>query len=186
MLDNKKKYLVSLGQKGFTYVEGILAISLTLAASTAIAFGIQKAISTYKSQGLKDKALEALIQYTEDYRMMAAYGENFASGKQPRGDAGHLVVLYNAEDERTDNFSFGTPAREVEGHLFHDIQLVTRSRECDEDFGNRQEYYNIKTWIEWEDPFDGLKDDVVRNRKNLSFEVNQIIVKKRGGGSGKE
>jgi len=186
MFNNKKKRLINLTQKGFTYVEGILAISLTLAASTAIAFGIQKSISTYKSQGLKDKALEALIQYTEDYRMMAAYGENFAPGKQPRGDAGHLVVLYNAEDERADNFSFGTAARKIEGNLFHDIQLIERSAECDEDLGERQEYYNIKTWIEWEDPFDGLKDDVVRNRKNLSFEVNQIIVKKRGRTTGKE
>ena len=51
MLFNKKKRLINLAQKGFTYVEGILAISLTLAASTAIAFSIQKAISTYNVGG---------------------------------------------------------------------------------------------------------------------------------------
>ena len=57
MFFNKKKHLINLAQKGFTYVEGILAISLTLAASTAIAFSIQNAISPYQSHGLTDKTL---------------------------------------------------------------------------------------------------------------------------------
>ena len=75
-------------------------------SSSAFSFSGQKAIKVYKSQQLKDKAVEALIQYTEDYRMMVAYGEKPIPGKQPRGEDGHKVILYNAEDEKADNFSF--------------------------------------------------------------------------------
>jgi len=175
MFHNKKKRLFNLSQRGFTYVEGILAISLTLAASTAIAFGIQKAITTYKSQGLKDSAVEALIQYTEDYRMMVAYGETPFPGKQPRGENGHKIILYDG-NEKGDNFSFGGAVAKAHGYLFHDIQLVSQSPECDRSLGERREYYNIKTWIEWDDIFDKKDDGRTTNRKNLSFEVNQAII----------
>ena len=176
MLDSKKKHLFNSLQRGFTYVEGILAISLTLVASTAIAFSVQKAINTYKSQQLKDRAVETLIQYTEDYRMMVAYGEKPIPGKQPRGEDGHKVILYNAEDEKADNFSFGALEATAYGYLFHNIQLVNQSRECSKDLGEKRGYYNIKTWIEWQDIFDKKDDTQIRNRKNISFEVNQAII----------
>ena len=177
MLHNKKKHLLDSLQKVFTYVEGILAIGLTLVASTAIAFSVQKAISTYKSQQLKDNALEALIQYTEDYRMMVAYGETPFPGKQPRGETGHKVTLYDAQDEKDDKFSFGGKRAKSHGYLFHDIRLIRRSSECDKSLGERKEYYNIRTWIEWDDIFDKKNDELTtRNRKNLSFEVNQAII----------
>ena len=174
---NKKKHFFDLAQKGFTYVEGILAIGLTLVASTAIAFSVQKAINTYKSQQLKDKAAEALIQYTEDYRMMVAYGERPFPGKQPRGESGHKVTLYDAKDEKNEQFSFGGKEAKAYGYLFHDIQLIRQSPECEKNLGEKKEYYNIKTWIEWDDIFDKKDDDnTIKNRKNLSFEVNQAIV----------
>jgi type II secretory pathway pseudopilin PulG len=164
-------------QKGFTYVEGILAITLTLTAASAVAFGIQKSINTYKSQQLKDKAVEALIQYTEDYRMMVAYGETPFPGKQPRGENGHKVVLYDASNEREMSFGRGNKEAVSHGYLFHDIQIVRDSKECDQILGEKKAYYNIKTWIEWDDIFD-KKDDqfTFRNRKNLAFEVNQAVI----------
>ena len=173
---NKKRYFPNLFQKGFTYVEGILAITLTLTAATAIAFSVQKAINTYKSQELKNKALDALIQYTEDYRMMVAYGENPFPGKQPRGKMGHTVTLYDASLEKT-KLSFGGGEAISYGYLIHNIQLVTQSpdNECDITLGDRKEYYNIRTWIEWDDIFD-KRADKFANRKNLSFEVNQAII----------
>ncbi|MBI45177.1 MAG: hypothetical protein CMG66_03310 [Candidatus Marinimicrobia bacterium] len=163
-------------QRGFTYVEGILAITLTLAASSAVAFGIQKSIRTYKSQQLKDKAVEALIQYTEDYRMMVAYGETPFPGKQPRGENGHKIVLYDASNEREMSFG-GNKEAVAHGYLFHDIQVVRNSSECDQILGEKKEYYNIKTWIEWDDIFDKKDDEFTyRNRKNLAFEVNQAVI----------
>jgi len=171
---NKKRYFSNLFQKGFTYVEGILAITLTLVASTAIAFSVQKAINTYKSQELKNKALDALIQYTEDYRMMVAYGVEPIEGKLPRGKDGHTVRLYDASLEKT-NLSFGGGEAYADGYLFHNIQLVTESPECDISLGDKQGYYNIRTWIEWDDIFD-KRVDKFANRKNLSFEVNQAII----------
>ena len=177
MLNNKKKHSFNFFQKGFTYVEGILAIGLTLVASTAIAFSIQKAISTYKSQALKDKAVEALIQYTEDYRMMVAYGENPFPGKQPRGENGHKIKLYDASTQREMSFGGNSTEAIAYGYLFHDVKLIRESSECDRgaDFGEKKEYYNIKTWIEWDDIFD-KKQDRFSNRKNLAFEVNQAII----------
>ena len=177
MFQHKKKHLFQILQKGFTYVEGILAIGLTLVASTAIAFSVQKAIKVYKSQQLKDKAVEALIQYTEDYRMMVAYGEHPFPGKQPRGENGHRIVLYDAEDEKDTNLSWGGRELKSYAYLFHDVRIVRESSECSKVLGEKKPYYNIKTWIEWDDVFDKQDDNTTtRNRKNLSFEVNQSVI----------
>ena len=79
----RKKFLFNINQLGFTYVEAIISISLTLVAAGAITFGVGKAVRTYKSIYLKERALEELIKYTEEYRMMVAYGEKPLHGKQP-------------------------------------------------------------------------------------------------------
>ena len=158
---NKKKH-----QKGFTYVEAIISITLTLVAAGAITFGIAKGVKTYKSFYLKERALQELIKYTEEYRMMIAYGERPLPGKQPRN--GHKVVLYNPEHERTSQFNWGGDAEGaiVEGTLFHIV--MDKSSET---AGDQSGYYNIKTWIEWEDDYIG--DKVF---KHIAFEVDQAIL----------
>ena len=182
-MKNKKAY-IHLWQRGFTYIESILAISMTLMASTAIAFSVQKAISTYKSIELKDKAAEELIKYTEDYRMLVAYGEELIRGKQPPGKDGYRVLLYDAAEEREMKFAPKTKASSS-AYLFHDI------RECDDSQGtlrdcgiepscesgpeNYAKIYRIRTWIEWDDPFDKAVNRI-SNRKNLAFEVYQTVL----------
>lgn len=174
MLKNKKKHLFNSIQKGFTYYEGIIAIIVTLVTSTAIAFSVQKAMYIYKSQLLKDRAAEALIQYTEDYRMVVAYGESPFPGKQPRGD-GHEVTLYDANDEKDDQFTWSGKQRVVYGYLFHDVNIVKESSGCDKDLEEKTPYYNIKTWIEWNDIFE-RDTEKNQHRKNLAFEVNQAVI----------
>ena len=158
---NKKKHPM-----GFTYVEAIISITLTLVAAGAITFGMAKGVRTYKSFYLKERALQELIKYTEEYRMMVAYGESPLAGKQPRN--GHKVVLYNPEHERTNQFDWGgnTQGAIVEGTLFHII-----TNKSSETAGDQSGYYNIKTWIEWEDDYIGD-----RAFKHIAFEVDQAIL----------
>ena len=42
-----------INQSGFTYIEAIISITLTLVAAGAISFGVGKAVRTYKSIYLK-------------------------------------------------------------------------------------------------------------------------------------
>ena len=164
---NKKK-----PQMGFTYVEAIISITLTLIAAGAITFGVAKGVRTYKSLDLKENALQHLIRYTEEYRMMVAYGESPLPGKQPRN--GHKVVLYNSKWENPSLFNWGGDEKIVEGTLFHIITDMSS-----ETAGDQSGYYNIKTWIEWPDHNITLKDDVGKFEwKNIAFEVNQSILMK--------
>ena len=153
-------------KSGFTYVEAILSITLTLIAAGAVSFGIAKGVRTHKSFALKESALKNLIEYTEEYRMMVAIGERPLPGKQPRN--GHSVVLYNPQKENEKfNWSGGQDGV-VYGVLWHDI--TDKSLET---AGDQSGYYNIKTWIEWEDDFIGSK-----SFKHIMFEVDQAILKK--------
>ena len=155
-----------INQSGFTYIEAIISITLTLAAAGAISFGVAKGVRTYKSIYLKERAIEELIKYTEEYRMMVAYGEKPLPGKQPRN--GHKVILYNPAKEKTLGTDWGERAEIVEGTLFHII-----TDKSDETAGDQSGYYNVKTWIEWEDQYIGSK-----SFKHLAFEVNQAILTK--------
>ena len=154
-------------QAGFTYIEAIMSITLTLVAAGAISFGVSKGVRTYKSIYLKERAIEELIKYTEEYRMMVAYGERPLPGKQPRN--GHKVILYNPAKEKTLGTDWGDKAEIVEGTLFHII-----TDKSDETSGDQSGYYNVKTWIEWEDQYIGDK-----SFKHLAFEVDQAILTKR-------
>jgi type II secretory pathway pseudopilin PulG len=159
-------------ERGFTYIESILSITLTLVAAGAITFGISKGVRTYKSIQLKESALKALINYTEEYRQMIAYGEKPLSGKQPRN--GHKIFIYEPKEERADQFDWGGSFdRGIEGTLFHII-----TDKSSETAGEQSGYYNIKTWIEWEDRFVGYEDEGFGNRKHLAFEVNQAVLTK--------
>ena len=161
--------MISLYNKlnqGFTYIESIIAISLTLAATTAIAFGIAKGVRAYRTIELKERAVEELIKYTDQYRMLVAYGETPQSGIRPLG--GEEVTLLDPEEENAGFTWGGNSANLVIGKLYH--KLTNKSTET---VGNQSGYWNIKTWIEWDDTF--LGDHTV---KNLAFEVNQAIIKK--------
>ena len=153
-------------QGGFTLVESILSITLTLVAAGAISFGVAKGVRTYKSFDLKEKALQELIRYTEEYRMMIAIGESPMPGKQPRN--GHKVMLYNPAHENSD-FSWGGSEHFIEGTLFHII-----TDKSSETAGEQSGYFNIKTWIEWQDDYIGNSA-----YKHISFEVDQAILTKQ-------
>ena len=163
MLKLINKYY-KVNQSGFTYVEAIISITLTLVAGSAITFGVGKAVRTYKSIYLKERAVEELIKYTEEYRMMVAYGERPLPGKQPRN--GHKVILYNPAKEKTFGTDWGDRAEIVEGTLFHII-----TDKSNETAGDQSGYYNVKTWIEWEDQYIGDK-----SFKHLALEVDQAIL----------
>ena len=163
----RKKFLFNINQLGFTYVEAIISISLTLVAAGAITFGVGKAVRTYKSIYLKERALEELIKYTEEYRMMVAYGEKPLPGKQPRN--GHKVNIYNPyQEQRGLGASFGETVQIIEGTMFHII-----TDKSNETSGDQSGYFNIKTWIEWEDPYVGNTA-----YKHLAFEVDQAVLMK--------
>ena len=70
--------------------------------------------------------------------------------------------MYKRED-------WGDKAEIVEGTLFHII-----TDKSDETSGDQSGYYNVKTWIEWEDQYVGDK-----SFKHLAFEVDQAILTKR-------
>ena len=59
-------------QAGFTYIEAIMSITLTLVAAGAISFGVSKGVRTYKSIYLKERAIEELIKYTS--RLLSKQG----------------------------------------------------------------------------------------------------------------
>ena len=159
-----KYYKVS--QSGFTYVEAIISITLTLVAAGAISFGVGKAVRTYKSIYLKERAIQELIKYTEEYRMMVAYGEKPLAGKQPRN--GHKVILYNPAQENAFGTDWSERAEIIEGTLFHII-----TDKSSETAGEQSGYYNVKTWIEWEDKYVGDK-----SFRHLAVEVDQAILTK--------
>ena len=148
--------------RGFTYVEAIISITLTLISAGAISFGVSKGVRTYKSFHLKERALQELIRYTDEYRMMVAYGERPLPGKQPRN--GHKVMLYNPEMEQ-DGMNWSDP-HFVEGTLFHII-----TDKSNQTAGDQSGYYNIKTWIEWED-----KNIGETAFKHIAFEVDQAVL----------
>ena len=153
-------------KSGFTYVEAILSITLTLIAAGAISFGIAKGVRTHKSFALKESALKELIAYTEEYRMMIAIGERPLPGKQPRN--GQPVVLYNPQEENKGFTWSGDQDGIVKGVLWR--YITDKSLET---AGDQSGYYNIKTWIEWEDDFVGRKSS-----KHIMFEVDQAILSK--------
>ena len=164
MVLSHKKYIHS--QSGFTYIEALLAIMLTLIAAGSISFGIAKGVRAYKSMVIKEKAVQALIDYTNEYRMMVAYGEKPHSGVQPRW--GHNIVLYHPKDE-FEGFSFGRKEGLVEGKLYHMITNKTS-----ETAGEQSGYYNIKTWIKWneQNAFD------YSGWKHIAFDFDQPVLVK--------
>ncbi len=150
---------------GFTYVEAILTVFLTLLIATSVSYSVVRAQSLQKSLNLKEQAIKALKDYTNEYRTLVAFGERPLSGKQPR--FGHEVILYKPEDELT-NVNWDPNEGVVSGRLYH---IITDKSSATA--GDQSGYYNIKTWIEWTDNYRGKPIN-----KHLAVEVDQAILRK--------
>jgi type II secretory pathway pseudopilin PulG len=156
-----KKY-----NSGFSYVESIIAIILTLAIATAALSGISEGISWYQKLIIKEKALNKLMDYTNEYRAMIAYGEKPLQGKQPPG--GHDVTIYDPSEEYTELSSYAEPYGIVKGKLWHKIEDMSHLTA-----GDQSGYFNIKTWITWNDgQYFGYGDE----KKHIAFEVDQLVL----------
>ena len=150
---------------GFTYVEAILTVLLTLLMATSISYAVVRAQTLQKSLNLKERAFKELKNYTNEYRTLVAFGERPLSGKQPR--FGHEVILFDPSEELKE-IQFGVKEGVVAGRLYHII--TDRSSTTS---GDQSGYYNIKTWIEWTDTYTGKPIN-----KHLAVEVDQAILKR--------
>jgi len=155
-----KKY-----NSGFSYVETIISIVLTLAVSTAVLSGVSEGISWYKKLMIKEKAVNKLIDYTNEYRAMIAYGEKPLQGKQP--PAGHDVIIYDPKKEYLFLPSFGNDRGVVSGKLWHKIE-----DKSDQTAGDQSGYFNIKTWITWNEE----QIFSFGEKKHIAFEVDQLVL----------
>ena len=150
---------------GFSYIETIISIVLTLAVSTAVLSGVSEGITWYQKLVIKEKAVNKLIDYTNEYRAMVAYGEKPLQGTQPPG--GHDVIIHDPSTEYIFLPSFGNTHGVVEGKLWHKIE--DRS---DQTAGDQSGYFNIKTWITWnEDQYFSFGE-----KKHIAFEVDQLVL----------
>ena len=150
---------------GFTYVEAILTVIITLFISTSIAYAVIRAQNIQQSLFIKEQAIKALKKYTDEYRALVAYGERPLPGKQPR--FGHDAVLFDPSEE-LENLNFQEGEGIVNARLYHiitDKSYLTA--------GDQSGYFNIKTWIEWTDPYKGKPA-----KKHLAVEVDQAIFRK--------
>ena len=149
---------------GFGLIEILVSIILTLCVCYALLTGMNEGVIWYKSLHIKEKAVVELIKYTDQYRMMVAYGEVPLSGVQPRG--GHTVELYVPDDEYI-NLSYAANEGAIYGKLFHKITDKSNLTA-----GDQSKYFNIKTWIEWtEENFFSFVD-----KKHIAFEVDQAVI----------
>jgi len=149
-------------QTGFTIMEAVVSIIITLIGAFFISYSMVRGINLYKSINFKRLATEKLIEYTDEYRTMVAYGEQFQSGVQPRN--GHDVVLYNPKWE-FENINFNGRDGVLEAKLYHKIERL-------ETIGDISKVFNIQTWIVWneEQIFNFSKE------KHLAFEVTQAVL----------
>ena len=157
-----KKY-----NSGFSYVEVMISIILILATSTAVLSGISEGIIWYKKIIIKEKALNKLIDYTNEYRSLVAYGEKPRQGIQPIG--GHDVTIYDPAEEYTFLPTFANSFGVVTGKLWHEITDMS-----DQTAGDQSGYFNIKTWIIWKEGQYFDFDD----KKHIAFEVDQLVLHK--------
>ena len=150
---------------GFSYVEAILTVIITLFISTSIAYAVVRAQNIQQSLFIKEQAIKALKKYTDEYRALVAYGERPLPGKQPR--FGHDVVLFDPSEELT-RITWGNNEGIIDAKLYH---IITDKSYLSA--GDQSGYFNIKTWIEWTDPYRGKP-----TKKHLAVEVDQAIFRK--------
>ena len=140
-------------QKGFTLVEVVTGIIITSVAAIAIMRGVSASSASLKSIRIKEKAFEELKIWTDDWKSKIAGGVHVNPGQYP--PFGQSITLTkNKNNEEV-----------VSGRLFRDIKISTES-------GEYSQFYQIKTWIEWEESVSGTQVD-----KNLEFITYQLALK---------
>ncbi len=137
-------------QKGFTLVEVITGVIITSVAAIAIMRGVSTSSASLKSIRIKEKAFEELKIWTDDWKSKIAGGVHVNPGQYP--PFGQTVTLMTNEDNET----------VVSGKLFRDIRI---SRES----GEYSKFYQIKTWIEWDDI--ASDNDAKKNLEFLSYQL---------------
>ncbi len=141
-------------ESGFTLVEAMTGVMITVIAATAIMLGVSKAQSTLNSIRLREKAFEELKIYTDYWKSMAAAGK--ISSVSSSNVNGETVILLKDQDNN--------PV--VTGKLFRRIKRAT-------DSGEFSVYYKVNTWIEWKDnTVGGDKVKTIKfNTKQLKFHI---------------
>ena len=153
---------------GFTLVEVLVSIVIASIAVSSLAFAIAKGVKHTESIRLKNAAYLELKEWTEEWRA------NIASGYTPIGGSSGTFC----NDTWLDVKILSENGENLES-VIAQHENSTRAKLCREvttvqGLTNYSNYYNIKTWIEWEDNFRGLNSD--SNREKLEFEVNQIAI----------
>ena len=133
-----------------------------------MAFAIAKGVRHTESIRLKNAAYLELKEWTEEWR------SNIASGYTPLGGSSGtfcndtwLDIKILAENGENLESIIGQHENSTEARLCREISTV-------QGITDYSTYYNIKTWIEWEDNFKGLNSD--SNKEKLEFELNQIAI----------
>ncbi len=137
-------------QSGFTLIEAVTGVMITLLAASAIMMGVSKAQSTLNSIHLRERAFEELKIYTDYWKSMAAAKRIGATNSSNMN--GERVALIKDKNGNT----------VVSGSLYRKIRRGS-------DSGEYSIYYNIKTYIEWEDNVFGGKE-----LKRLEFNTKQL------------
>ena len=130
-----------------------------------------KGVRHTESIRLKNAAYLELKRWTEEWRA------NIAAGYSPIGETSgtfcHSVWLDVKILSET-----GENLESIIGqHTYATEANICREISTRQGLTKYSAYYNIKTWIEWEDNFRGLNSD--SNKEKLEFEMSQmpIVVK---------
>lgn len=137
-------------QSGFTLIEAMTGVMITVMVASSIMMGVSKAQSTLNSIRLKERAFEELKIYTDYWKSMVAAGK--VTSTNTSGINGETVVLTKDLD--------GNPI--VTGKLFRKIARA-------KDSGEFSIYYSVNTRIEW-------KDNTVGKEKprRIEFKTKQM------------
>ena len=131
-----------------------------------MAFAIAKGVRHTESIRLKNTAYLELKKFTEDWRGIIATGYKPNDGTfPPRCKDVYLDVKILSENG--ENLELGTE-NSTKAELCRHITII------EDENKPYSTYYNLKTYIAWEDNFRGLNLD--SKRDTLEFEINQIAI----------
>ena len=144
----------------------LVSIVITSIAVSSLAFAIAKGVRHTESIRLKNAAYLELKKFTEDWRGIIATGYEPNEGTFPDRckDVYLDVKILSKSGEDLELGTENSTNAEV-------CRQITKIEDPDKPYST---YYNLKTYIAWEDNFRGLNLDAKRD--TLEFEINQIAI----------
>mgnify|MGYP006428600415 CR=1 FL=1 len=137
-------------QEGFSLVEVVVGVMVTSIAAGAIMFGIAEARLNLASVHLRERAYEELTMYSDYWKSQIMTGGVAQTGNGPNNGT-DIVLTKTLNNLPLDR-----------GRLFRRIVKSSNS-------GSHSEYYNVNTWIKWEDRAHGSN-----KTQTLEFNLKQL------------